>query len=130
MIWFPFHLFALFWFILIYIYSVFDFLSIISCYTHTNIHTPTHTISKYPIFQEPTLEDEPPSPPLQDDHATDEEKLASSTNHKWAALHDMESELTSDTQDFPQPSDLTSFVNSLPPQTHGNWRATLCLNNN
>ncbi|XP_046885886.1 uncharacterized protein tacc2 isoform X2 [Hypomesus transpacificus] len=68
--------------------------------------------------QEPTPEVEPP--PLQDDHATDEEKLASSTNHKWAALHDMQSELTSDTQDFPQPSDLTSFVNenSLPPQTH------------
>ncbi|XP_062319244.1 uncharacterized protein tacc2 isoform X1 [Osmerus eperlanus] len=73
-----------------------------------------------PSSQEPTPEDEPPSPPLQDDHATDEEKLASSTNHKWAALHDVESELTSDTQDFPQPSDLTSFVNenSLPPQTH------------
>ncbi|XP_071247453.1 uncharacterized protein tacc2 isoform X3 [Salvelinus alpinus] len=58
-------------------------------------------------------------PSSQDDHATDEEKLASSSNHKeklassanhkWAS---MEAELTSDPQeDFPQPSDLTAFVN-------------------
>ncbi|XP_047458215.1 mucin-17 isoform X4 [Mugil cephalus] len=55
----------------------------------------------------------------QEDHATDEEKLASSTNHKWAALHDMDSDLNSDQQDFPQPCDLTSFVNenSLPQET-------------
>ncbi|XP_037534281.1 transforming acidic coiled-coil-containing protein 2 isoform X3 [Nematolebias whitei] len=46
----------------------------------------------------------------QDDHATDEEKLASSTNHKWTARHDTESDLNADQQDFPQPSDLTSFV--------------------
>ncbi|XP_068424187.1 microtubule-associated protein futsch isoform X4 [Clinocottus analis] len=61
----------------------------------------------------------PSSDPSQDDHATDEEKLASSTSHKWAALHDMDADLTSDQQDFPQPSDLTSFVNenSLPHQT-------------
>ncbi|XP_075874980.1 uncharacterized protein tacc2 isoform X5 [Nelusetta ayraudi] len=54
----------------------------------------------------------------QDDHATDEEKLASSTGHKWAALQDVETELNLDQQDFPQPCDLTSFVNenSLPPQ--------------
>uniref|UniRef100_A0A674EWP8 Transforming acidic coiled-coil-containing protein 2-like n=1 Tax=Salmo trutta TaxID=8032 RepID=A0A674EWP8_SALTR len=55
----------------------------------------------------------------QDDHATDEEKLASSSNqkeklvssanHKWAS---MEAERTSDPhEDFPQPSDLTAFVN-------------------
>ncbi|XP_075932937.1 uncharacterized protein tacc2 isoform X2 [Anarhichas minor] len=61
----------------------------------------------------------PLSDPSQDDHATDEEKLASSTSHKWAALHDMDADLNSDQQDFPQPCDLTSFVNenSLPPQT-------------
>uniref|UniRef100_A0A3Q3VSI5 Transforming acidic coiled-coil-containing protein C-terminal domain-containing protein n=1 Tax=Mola mola TaxID=94237 RepID=A0A3Q3VSI5_MOLML len=53
---------------------------------------------------------EPTSQP-QDDHATDEEKLASSTSHKWAALHDVDAELNSDQQDFPQPCDLTSFVN-------------------
>ncbi|KAK6301402.1 hypothetical protein J4Q44_G00274550 [Coregonus suidteri] len=36
-------------------------------------------------------------------------KLVSSANHKWAS---MEAELTSDPQeDFPQPSDLTAFVN-------------------
>ncbi|XP_052333420.1 transforming acidic coiled-coil-containing protein 2-like isoform X5 [Oncorhynchus keta] len=72
--------------------------------------------------QEPTPVDEaqPPIPPLQDDHATDEEKLASSSNqkeklvssanHKWASR---EAEITSDPhEDFPQPSDLTAFVNS------------------
>ncbi|XP_077437246.1 uncharacterized protein tacc2 isoform X3 [Vanacampus margaritifer] len=55
--------------------------------------------------------DDPASLPPQDDHATDEEKLASSTNHKWAGLHDSDAELNSDQQDFPHPSDLTSFVN-------------------
>ncbi|XP_036402602.1 transforming acidic coiled-coil-containing protein 2 isoform X4 [Megalops cyprinoides] len=68
--------------------------------------------------QEPTPLATPDVP--QDDHATDEEKLASSTNQKWAALQGVEAELTSDPQDFPQPSDLTAFVNenSLPPQSH------------
>ncbi|XP_062851683.1 transforming acidic coiled-coil-containing protein 2 isoform X2 [Trichomycterus rosablanca] len=52
------------------------------------------------------------------DLATDEEKLASSTNQKWTARHDVQMELTSDVQDFPQPSDLTAFVNesNLPTQ--------------
>lgn len=65
--------------------------------------------------------DEPTSLHPQDDHATDEEKLASSTCHKWAALHDMDADLNSDHQDFPHPSDLSSFVNenSLPPQSPG-----------
>uniref|UniRef100_A0A3Q0RNC5 Transforming acidic coiled-coil-containing protein C-terminal domain-containing protein n=1 Tax=Amphilophus citrinellus TaxID=61819 RepID=A0A3Q0RNC5_AMPCI len=65
--------------------------------------------------------DEPSSLHQQDDHATDEEKLASSTSHKWAALHDMDGDLNSDQQDFPQPCDLTSFVNenSLPKETPG-----------
>ncbi|KAM4730396.1 transforming acidic coiled-coil-containing protein 2 isoform 3-T4 [Anableps anableps] len=66
--------------------------------------------------QDPTSADE--SPPLhqQDDHATDEEKLASSTGHKWAARHDMDQDLNTDHQDFPQPCDVTTFVNenSLP----------------
>ncbi|KAK2824131.1 hypothetical protein Q5P01_021306 [Channa striata] len=75
---------------------------------------------KSPLFdpsQDSTPADESPSLHQQDDHATDEEKLASSTSHKWAALHDLDA--TSDQQDFPQPCDLTSFVNenSLPHQT-------------
>lgn len=72
-------------------------------------------------LQEPTPVEEAPSLHQQDDHATDEEKLASSTNQKWAALHDMDADLTSNSQDFPQPCDLTSFVNenSLPHQTPG-----------
>uniref|UniRef100_A0A3Q1G034 Transforming acidic coiled-coil containing protein 2 n=1 Tax=Acanthochromis polyacanthus TaxID=80966 RepID=A0A3Q1G034_9TELE len=66
--------------------------------------------------QDPTPTEEPSSHHTQDDHATDEEKLASSTSHKWAALHDMDADLNSDQQEFPQPCDLTSFVNenSLP----------------
>lgn len=69
--------------------------------------------------QDLTPADEPSSLHQQDDHATDEEKLASSTSHKWAALHDMDGDLNSDQQDFPQPCDLTSFVNenSLPKET-------------
>ncbi|XP_063730381.1 transforming acidic coiled-coil-containing protein 2-like isoform X9 [Eleginops maclovinus] len=66
--------------------------------------------------EDPTPADETPSLHPQDDHATDEEKLASSTSHKWAALHNVDAELNSEQQDFPQPSDLSSFVNenSLP----------------
>lgn len=73
------------------------------------------------VFQDPTPADETPSLHQQDDHATDEEKLASSTSHKWAALHGMDADLNSDQQDFPQPCDLTSFVNenSLPHQAPG-----------
>ncbi|XP_040906463.1 uncharacterized protein tacc2 isoform X4 [Toxotes jaculatrix] len=69
--------------------------------------------------QDLTPADEPASLHSQDDHATDEEKLASSTSHKWAALHDVDADLNSDQQDFPQPCDLTSFVNenNLPPET-------------
>ncbi|XP_041749616.2 transforming acidic coiled-coil-containing protein 2 isoform X9 [Coregonus clupeaformis] len=83
--------------------------------------SPKRSPTSDPLSQEPTPVDEaqPPIPPLQDDHATDEEKLASSSNHKeklassanhmWAS---MEAELTSEPQeDFPQPSDLTAFVN-------------------
>ncbi|XP_055358264.1 mucin-12 isoform X10 [Betta splendens] len=62
--------------------------------------------------KDPTSPDEPTSLHQQDDHATDEEKLASSTSHKWAALHDMSADQNSDQPDFPQPSDLTSFVNA------------------
>ncbi|MEQ2298622.1 hypothetical protein AMECASPLE_007181 [Ameca splendens] len=68
------------------------------------------------ISQDPTSADESSSLHQQDDHATDEEKLASSTGHKWATRHDMDQDLNTDHQDFPQPCDLTSFVNenSLP----------------
>ncbi|KAM9364681.1 transforming acidic coiled-coil-containing protein 2 isoform 2-T2 [Pholidichthys leucotaenia] len=67
-------------------------------------------------LQDPTPADEASSLHPQDDHATDEEKLASSNSHKWAALHSMDPDLNSDQQDFPQPCDVTSFVNenSLP----------------
>lgn len=42
-------------------------------------------------------------------HATDEEKLASSVgNQKWTC---MTVDLDNDKQDYPQPSDLSSFVN-------------------
>lgn len=60
------------------------------------------------------------NPELSQDHATDEEKLASSTNQKWTR-HDIEVELTSDPQDFPQPTDFTTFVNenSLATQSDG-----------
>ncbi|KAF7663898.1 hypothetical protein LDENG_00197260 [Lucifuga dentata] len=60
---------------------------------------------------DPVPADDTPSLHTQDDHATDEEKLASSSGHKWAALHDMDADLSSEPQDFPQPCDLTSFVN-------------------
>lgn len=40
-------------------------------------------------------------------HATDEEKLAV-TNQKWTC---MTVDLESDKQDYPQPSDLSTFVN-------------------
>lgn len=51
------------------------------------------------------------SPPViaSEDHATDEEKLASSVgSQKWTC---MAVDLEQDKQDYPQPSDLTSFVN-------------------
>ncbi|XDV50390.1 hypothetical protein PO909_019454 [Leuciscus waleckii] len=66
---------------------------------------------------EPSTQEHSPdaNPDPSQDHATDEEKLASSTNQKWTR-HDVEVELTSDLQDFPQPTDFTAFVNenSLP----------------
>ncbi|XP_067242487.1 transforming acidic coiled-coil-containing protein 2-like isoform X1 [Chanodichthys erythropterus] len=69
---------------------------------------------------EPSAQEHSPdaNPDPSQDHATDEEKLASSTNQKWTR-HDVEVELTSDPQDFPQPTDFTAFVNenSLPAQS-------------
>ncbi|KAK7148508.1 hypothetical protein R3I93_012748 [Phoxinus phoxinus] len=66
---------------------------------------------------EPSAQEQEPdaNPDPSQDHATDEEKLASSTIQKWTR-HDVEVELTSDLQDFPQPTDFTAFVNenSLP----------------
>ncbi|XP_042592998.1 transforming acidic coiled-coil-containing protein 2-like isoform X3 [Cyprinus carpio] len=71
-------------------------------------HTHNHLQEKYPYSN---------TNPSQD-HATDEEKLASSTSQKWTR-HDVEVELNSDPQDFPQPTDFTAFVNenSLPAQS-------------
>ncbi|XP_067277706.1 uncharacterized protein tacc2 isoform X3 [Pseudorasbora parva] len=69
---------------------------------------------------EPSAQEHSPdaNPDPSQDHATDEEKLASSTNQKWTR-HDVEVELTSDPQDIPQPTDFTAFVNenSLPAQS-------------
>uniref|UniRef100_A0A672NSW2 Uncharacterized LOC107585353 n=1 Tax=Sinocyclocheilus grahami TaxID=75366 RepID=A0A672NSW2_SINGR len=69
---------------------------------------------------EPSAQEHSPdaNPEPSQDHATDEEKLASSTNQKWTR-HDIELELNSDPQDFPQPTDFTTFVNenSLPTQS-------------
>uniref|UniRef100_A0A672NJP3 Uncharacterized LOC107585353 n=1 Tax=Sinocyclocheilus grahami TaxID=75366 RepID=A0A672NJP3_SINGR len=71
---------------------------------------------------EPSAQEHSPdaNPEPSQDHATDEEKLASSTNQKWTR-HDIELELNSDPQDFPQPTDFTTFVNenSLPTQSDG-----------
>lgn len=94
----------------------------------------TLAVADFTSLQDSALVDETGSH-SQDDHATDEEKLASSTGHKWAALQDMDKELDSDQQDFPQPCDLTSFVNEniLPPQAPGEappWQLFLRRNSN
>uniref|UniRef100_A0A3B3VA93 Transforming acidic coiled-coil-containing protein C-terminal domain-containing protein n=1 Tax=Poecilia latipinna TaxID=48699 RepID=A0A3B3VA93_9TELE len=71
--------------------------------------------------QDPTSAEESSSLHQQDDHATDEEKLASSTGHKWAVRHEVDQDLNTDHQDFPQPCDVTTFVNenSLPQENPG-----------
>ncbi|KAG5831391.1 hypothetical protein ANANG_G00303250 [Anguilla anguilla] len=89
----------------------------------TPIKSNTFRVKKSPKrspMSEAASQDPTPLDIPQDDHATDEEKLACSTNQKWATLHGVEAELTSDAPDYPQPSDLTAFVNenSLPPQQH------------
>uniref|UniRef100_G3U7T5 Transforming acidic coiled-coil-containing protein C-terminal domain-containing protein n=1 Tax=Loxodonta africana TaxID=9785 RepID=G3U7T5_LOXAF len=62
-----------------------------------------------PPSQEPTPAVTPESPPVISAvvHATDEEKLAV-TSQKWAC---MTVDLEADKQDYPQPSDLSTFVN-------------------
>ncbi|XP_021574275.1 transforming acidic coiled-coil-containing protein 2 [Carlito syrichta] len=62
-----------------------------------------------PPSQEPTPAATPETPPVISAvvHATDEEKLAV-TNQKWTC---MTVDLESDKQDYPQPSDLSTFVN-------------------
>lgn len=65
-----------------------------------------------PLFlQDPTPLPTPETPPVISTvvHATDEEKLASSvTSQKWTC---MTVDLNTDKQDYPQPSDLSTFVN-------------------
>ncbi|XP_050191065.1 transforming acidic coiled-coil-containing protein 2 isoform X2 [Myiozetetes cayanensis] len=64
-----------------------------------------------PPSQDPTPLPTPESPPVISTvvHATDEEKLASSvTGQKWTC---MTVDLNTDKQDYPQPSDLSTFVN-------------------
>ncbi|XP_016062629.1 PREDICTED: transforming acidic coiled-coil-containing protein 2 isoform X4 [Miniopterus natalensis] len=62
-----------------------------------------------PPSQEPTPAATPEAPPVISAvvHATDEEKLAV-TNQKWTC---MTVDLEADKQDYPQPSDLSTFVN-------------------
>ncbi|KAI2657865.1 Transforming acidic coiled-coil-containing protein 2 [Labeo rohita] len=87
-----------------------------------NKKKPLKSVKKSPKrtqITEPSAQEHSPdaNPEPSQDHATDEEKLASSTNQKWTR-HDVEVELNSDPQDFPQPTDFTAFVseNSLPAQ--------------
>uniref|UniRef100_A0A8U8BRD3 Uncharacterized protein n=1 Tax=Geospiza parvula TaxID=87175 RepID=A0A8U8BRD3_GEOPR len=64
-----------------------------------------------PPSQDPTPLPTPETPPVISAvvHATDEEKLASSvTGQKWTC---MTVDLNTDKQDYPQPSDLSTFVN-------------------
>ncbi|XP_010293454.1 PREDICTED: transforming acidic coiled-coil-containing protein 2 [Phaethon lepturus] len=64
-----------------------------------------------PPSQDPTPLPTPETPPVISTvvHATDEEKLASSvTSQKWTC---MTVDLNADKQDYPQPSDLSTFVN-------------------
>ncbi|XP_016154998.1 PREDICTED: transforming acidic coiled-coil-containing protein 2 isoform X4 [Ficedula albicollis] len=81
--------------------------------------TPLKTVKKSPKrsplsdppSQDPTPLPTPETPPVISTvvHATDEEKLASSvTGQKWTC---MTVELNTDKQDYPQPSDLSTFVN-------------------
>lgn len=63
------------------------------------------------LLQDPTPLPTPETPPVISTvvHATDEEKLASSvTGQKWTC---MTVDLNTDKQDYPQPSDLSTFVN-------------------
>ncbi|XP_076982387.1 transforming acidic coiled-coil-containing protein 2 isoform X3 [Tamandua tetradactyla] len=62
-----------------------------------------------PPSQDPTPAATPENPPVISTvvHATDEEKLAV-TNQKWTC---MTVDLEADKQDYPQPSDLSTFVN-------------------
>uniref|UniRef100_A0A5F8H9Q7 Transforming acidic coiled-coil-containing protein C-terminal domain-containing protein n=1 Tax=Monodelphis domestica TaxID=13616 RepID=A0A5F8H9Q7_MONDO len=79
--------------------------------------TPLKTVKKSPKrsplsdppSQDPTPLPTPETPPVISTvvHATDEEKLAV-TNQKWTC---MTVELEADKQDYPQPSDLSTFVN-------------------
>ncbi|NXF97449.1 TACC2 protein, partial [Eubucco bourcierii] len=64
-----------------------------------------------PPSQDPTPLPTPETPPVISTvvHATDEEKLASTvTSQKWTC---MTVDLNTDKQDYPQPSDLSTFVN-------------------
>uniref|UniRef100_A0A672R7F2 Uncharacterized LOC107588652 n=1 Tax=Sinocyclocheilus grahami TaxID=75366 RepID=A0A672R7F2_SINGR len=87
------------------------------------LKTNTFRVKKSPKrtqITEPSAQEHSPdaNPEPSQDHATDEEKLASSTNQIWTR-YDVEVELTSDPQDLPQPTDFTAFVNenSLPAQS-------------
>nr|XP_033798953.1 transforming acidic coiled-coil-containing protein 2 isoform X3 [Geotrypetes seraphini] len=66
------------------------------------------SVSDAPTQEEPTSLPTPESPPVipMVEHATDEEKLASSvSNQKWVAM-----DIGTDQQDYPEPSDLSTFV--------------------
>ncbi|TRY81440.1 hypothetical protein DNTS_008157 [Danionella cerebrum] len=69
--------------------------------------SPIRTQIPDPTSQEEDSTDVNPEP--SQDHATDEEKLASSSSHKLTR-QEVEVEQISDPQDFQQPSDFTAFV--------------------
>ncbi|XP_059509048.1 uncharacterized protein LOC125461914 isoform X2 [Stegostoma tigrinum] len=59
------------------------------------------------------------------EHATDEEKLASSvTNQKWS-YSGIQTELEEDKADYPQPSDLSAFVNENSEFVNENYSSTV-----
>ncbi|XP_067908939.1 uncharacterized protein [Heterodontus francisci] len=75
--------------------------------------SPKRTSISEASSQEPTPLPTPETPQVIGtvEHATDEEKLASSvTNQKWS-YSGIQTELEEDKPDYPQPSDLSAFVN-------------------
>lgn len=75
----------------------------------SNLWMKDNGINQPCFLQDPTPLPTPETPPVISAvvHATDEEKLAV-TSQKWTC---MTVDLSTDKQDYPQPSDLSTFVN-------------------